>query len=194
KSLPGAVSQRYKIFDENQSPKIFDVEEERARVQEEEDLEVSGPDPYEGINLKRGTTGVFEIEDLVELLRREKGRDVFVCKVPPELKYVDYLCVTTALSVRHMRGLAEYVRKVYKMKRSPGDEIPKIEGANCRDWIAMDMGNIALHIFSANARKLYDLESLWSVGADYDPECNKPLDPLLEMLEQQTNLFDGVTK
>lgn len=52
KSLPGAVSQRYKIFDENQSPKVFDVEEERARVHEEEELEVTGPDPYEGINLE----------------------------------------------------------------------------------------------------------------------------------------------
>lgn len=30
------------------------------------------------------------------------------------------------------------------------------------------LGNIALHIFSSSARPLYDLETLWSVGPDYD--------------------------
>ncbi|XP_059614636.1 uncharacterized protein LOC132260498 [Phlebotomus argentipes] len=194
-ALPGAVSRRYQIFDESQSTKIFDVDEERARIQEEEEeIEITGPDPYEGINLERGKTGVFEIEDLVELLRREKGQDVFVVRVPPKFKYVDYLCFTTGLSARHMKGLAEFVRKVYKMKRSPGDQIPKIEGENSRDWIAMDMGNIAVHIFSAEARKLYDLESLWAVGPDFDPECNKPVDPLLAMLEQHSSRSDGVSK
>ncbi|GAB0090243.1 uncharacterized protein DMENIID0001_049460 [Sergentomyia squamirostris] len=193
KPLPGAVSQRYQVFDESQSPQIFDVEEERARAEEEEEVEIAGPDPYDGINLQRGKVGVFEIEDLAELLRREKGQDVFVIQVPREFKYVDYICITTALSVRHMRGLAEFVRKVYKLKRHPEDVIPKIEGINCKDWIAMDMGNIALHIFIADARRFYDLESLWTVGAEFDPECNKPVDPLLEMLEQQSSLLSGST-
>uniref|UniRef100_A0A1B0CTG2 Mitochondrial assembly of ribosomal large subunit protein 1 n=1 Tax=Lutzomyia longipalpis TaxID=7200 RepID=A0A1B0CTG2_LUTLO len=196
-ALPGAVSRRYQVFDENQSPTIFDVEEERARVLEEEEMEITGPDPYEGIDLSRGKTGVFEIEDLVELLRKEKGKDIFVCQLSPELKYVDYLCVATALSTRHMRGLAEFVRKVYKMKRHPEDKIPKIEGETCRDWIAMDMGNIALHIFSAQARKLYDLESLWTLGPEYDAECNKPIDPqhfhLMQLLGQNTTNL-GVSK
>ena len=32
------------------------------------------------------------------------------------------------------------------------------------DWLAMDMGNIALHLMEQHSRELYDLETLWSLG------------------------------
>lgn len=34
-------------------------------------------------------------------------------------------------------------------------------------------GNIALHIFSDKARDIYDLETLWAVGPEYDEQINK---------------------
>jgi len=36
------------------------------------------------------------------------------------------------------------------------------------------VGNIALHIFSHSAREHYDLETLWTVGSQYDNKSNKP--------------------
>lgn len=47
------------------------------------------------------------------------------------------------------------------------------------------VGNIALHIFSREARRKYDLDMLWSVGPKYDDEYNKE-DPVVEMLEKHT--------
>ena len=32
------------------------------------------------------------------------------------------------------------------------------------DWLAMDLGNIALHLMEQESRELYDLETLWSLG------------------------------
>lgn len=37
-------------------------------------------------------------------------------------------------------------------------------------------GNIALHVFSEKARKHYDLETLWSVGPEFDDKMNKKND------------------
>lgn len=111
-----------------------------------------------------GKTGVFDIEDLVEVLKRDNAENIFVCTVPNHLKYVDYMVVITARSFRHMKAIAEFVRKMYKMKRGKKDLIPKIEGKNSEEWMALDLGNIALHIFSAKTRKQYDVEMLWSVG------------------------------
>lgn len=133
-----------------------------------------------------GRTGVFEVEDLVTVLRLNNAENIFVCSVPKEVKYVDYICIVTGMSFRHMKGMAEFVRKIYKMKRNPTDIIPKIEGENSRDWMALDLGNIALHIFSETAREQYDLESLWAVGAKYDRECNKPDEPLVELFERHS--------
>lgn len=67
-----------------------------------------------------------------------------------------------------MIGMANFVRRVYKLKRNSKDVIPKIEGEKDKDWIAMDLGNIALHIFSKKARAHYDLESLWCLGEEYE--------------------------
>lgn len=130
--------------------------------------------------------GVFEIEDLVEVLKRDNAMDIFVCKVPEHLKYVDYMCVATVRSPRHMKAIAIFVRQMYKVKRNETDSYPTVEGKGSDDWIALDLGNIALHIFSREARKKYDIEQLWSVGSEFDAESNKPDDAVVEMFERHT--------
>lgn len=88
-----------------------------------------------------GKTGVFEIVDLVELLQRENSKDIFVVSVPENIRYVDYICIVTARSKRHILALSEFVRKVYKMKCNKTDLIPRIEGKDCDEWMALDLGN-----------------------------------------------------
>lgn len=96
------------------------------------------------------------------------------------------MVIITARSYRHMKAMAEFVRKMYKIKMVGGDRIPKIEGKSSDEWMAMDLGNIALHIFSEKVREHYDLEMLWSVGADYDTESNKPSDPIYDLFDQHS--------
>ncbi|KAH8398779.1 hypothetical protein KR222_003132 [Zaprionus bogoriensis] len=190
------VHNKYKVFRDEEASEIFDVEEVRyqERDQPMDDLH----DPFQGLNLKRGVRGVFDVEDLVELLRKENVDDIFVCFVPEELKYVDHLVVCSARSYRHMLATAEFVRRMFKIKRHKGDLLPRIEGEKSHDWMAMDLGatratrlkprlllichspagNIALHIFSPKAREEYDLESLWAIGSEYDHESQKPQNPL----------------
>ncbi|CRK95911.1 CLUMA_CG009357, isoform A [Clunio marinus] len=168
KEISGSASTKFQVF-KNETGIIFDIEEERKILEENEiEEEEQYSSAFEGINLNRGITGVFDIQDLVEVLRKENARDLFVVKVPSEIKYVDYICLVTGFSYRHMLGMAHFARKCYKMKRGPGDIIPKIEGEKSKDWIAMDLGNIALHIFSKSCRENYDLESLWCLGEEYE--------------------------
>ena len=41
------------------------------------------------------------------------------------------------------------------------------------DWVAMDLKNIALHLFTEQNREVYDLESLWSVGPEFDAKTRE---------------------
>uniref|UniRef100_A0A336MYU8 Mitochondrial assembly of ribosomal large subunit protein 1 n=1 Tax=Culicoides sonorensis TaxID=179676 RepID=A0A336MYU8_CULSO len=183
-----APLKKFQVFQDSEQI-ILDVEEER---QLREQQELSGEiQPLKqqriidmDISLERGLTGVFEIEEIVKILRKENGIDICVCKVPSELKYVDYIGVVTGRSHRHMIGMAEYIRRIFKLKRHKGDVLPRIEGANGRDWMAIDLGNIALHIFSHAARLNYDLESLWALGSQYDEACNQKEDENLGSLDK----------
>lgn len=182
-----APLKKFQVFHDSEQV-ILDVEEERQLREQQKAGSLEDQKPPliidMDISLERGLNGVFEIEEIVKLLQKENGIDICVCKVPPDLKYVDYICVVTARSSRHMTGMAEYIRRVFKMKRHRGDILPKIEGATGKDWMAMDMGNIALHIFSPAARYNYDLESLWALGAQYDETCNKKEDDKLTHLDK----------
>lgn len=180
-----APLKKFQVFHDSEQV-ILDVEEERQLREQQRPGNVDEHQPIidMDISYERGLTGVFEIEELVKLLQKENGIDICVCKVPPDLKYVDYICVVTGRSNRHMIGMAEYVRRVFKHKRHRGDILPKIEGATGKDWMAMDLGNIALHIFSHAARYNYDLESLWALGSQYDETCNRKQDHTLSHLDK----------
>ncbi|XP_033343011.2 ribosomal silencing factor RsfS-like protein, 312 isoform X1 [Megalopta genalis] len=183
RNLPGSLSNAYKVFDDKDAEIILDEEVEKETIQLE-DLQSKEEyyDPYEGINLERGVTGVYEIEDLVSLLHRENAKNIFVASVPPEFSYVDYIVIVTGISQKHSTALATFVRKVYKLKKCQTDFMPKIEGEKSKDWLALDLGNIALHIFSKSARILYDLETLWTVGPEYD--SNNKNDTDADIMEQ----------
>jgi len=58
-----------------------------------------------------------------------------------------------------MRALAE---EVDRMLREHGSRPLGIEGRGDSQWILHDFGDIVLHVFSPEARKLYDLEHLWA--------------------------------
>ncbi|CAH1117485.1 unnamed protein product [Phaedon cochleariae] len=176
------ITSKYKVFQDEDSEIILDLYEERLKYSNLLEEEEQDDSPYDGLNYERGKSGVFEIEDLVDVLKRENAIDIFVAKVPNEIKYVNFICIVSGKSQRHMQAIAQFVRRVYKMKRHQGDIIPKLEGENSKDWMALDLGNIALHIFSMEARIVYDLDSLWALGSEYDNEFNKP-EPVSEMLE-----------
>ncbi|KAG5315895.1 MASU1 protein, partial [Acromyrmex insinuator] len=173
-NLAGAMNVKYKVFHDEDADIIFDVSEEQQKILLEDlnKQEEKVHDPYADINLEHGVTGVFDIDQLVELLERDKAKNIFVASVPKEYAYVDYIIVVTANSQKHMNALATFIRKVYKLKRYQNELIPKIEGEKSKDWMALDLGNIALHILSGSAREHYDLETLWAVGSQYDDKSN----------------------
>ncbi|KAI9556929.1 hypothetical protein GHT06_016723 [Daphnia sinensis] len=144
---------------------LFD-EENWQRIGDSETVEEF--DEFQGISLQRGTTGIFDIEEFVEILNNQKLQDIVVIAVPSQLNYVDYMVITTGKSPKQMTAVAEFIRKLSKRRCLTTDPLPVIEGKNNKDWIALDLGNIALHIFSSKVRKIYDLETLWTCGPDFD--------------------------
>jgi len=136
------------------------------------------------INLERGKQGVFELDELVELLKSENAEDLCVIALPREIKYADHMVIVTARSPKHMLALGTFVRKRFKMKDlKRTDIIPKLEGQKTsKDWVALDLGNMVLHIFCYDAREYYDLETLWTVGPQFDDLVNEKDSEIVQLL------------
>lgn len=205
------MESRYDLFTDDSTTIILDIEEEREKLHSQPESEPNQDGKWiipKNISRERkryhnvinqkiqfnsfdfcfvetgGKTGVFDIDELVEVLKSDKARNICVLAIPPELKYVDYLCIVTAKSHRHMDAMSQFVRKMYKIKKNPKDLFIKVEGKDSKDWMAMDLGNIALHMLSDETRKKFDIEQLWAVGSEYDELSNQKEDSLLKLFNE----------
>jgi ribosome-associated protein len=88
-----------------------------------------------------------------------KGRATVVLDLAEVTPIVDYFVVTTATSRRQMHAVAEEVDRVLTAE---GEQRLGLEGYNSDSWILQDYGDIVLHVFTPEARALYDLERLWA--------------------------------
>lgn len=143
----------------------------------------------EDVNLNRGVSGVYDISELVAVLRFENAVDICAIEIPKELSYADYLVIASGRSTRHVKAIIEFVIKMHKRKKSLKDEFVKIQGRNSKDWMALDMGNIVLHVMLPDVRTRYDIESLWSVGEKYDRISQRREEPIMDALQKHLNFL-----
>lgn len=169
--------------------------EDFVNIAEAEEEEEAWQPP---VSLDRGKTGVFDVEELVRVVRAANAQDVVTVRIPDEINFADYMVIVTAKSQRHIAAIAADVKWIYKRKKSHMDRFVRVEGEGST-WYAMDLGNIILHIFMPAAREMYDLETLWTVGPKFDSKCIEQKDPYvftvdelpwLKELEQASNDTD----
>lgn len=93
------------------------------------------------------------------VLADTRGQDVLVLDLTNVTPIVDFFVIATGTSVRQMRSMAEEVHKVLKHE---GSRRRGSEGDVASPWLLQDYGDIVVHVFSQDARQLYDLEHLWA--------------------------------
>ena len=88
-----------------------------------------------------------------------RGKDTVVLDLTGLTPIVDFFVISTGTSQRQMHALADEVNRLLK-----ADDQPPLgrEGLPNSNWILQDYGDIVLHIFTEEARSLYDLEHLWA--------------------------------
>ena len=104
---------------------------------------------------------------IVKALDSKKAQDIRVIKIGDLTVIADYFVIANGTSTTHTRGLADEVD--YQL--SEKGETPKhMEGVDGSSWIAMDYGDIIVHVFYKDVRTQYNLEKLWSDGEQIDLE------------------------
>ncbi len=105
-----------------------------------------------------------QAEELVKVIEQvvdeRKGQNITVLDVRGKTTITDYMVLVTGTSERHARSLCQYVAEKVKQL---GVAHTGFEGQEGSDWVLLDLGDVILHVMTAQAREFYQLEKLWSV-------------------------------
>lgn len=99
------------------------------------------------------------IDVVVKVMEEKKGKDIVILDLRELKAFCDFFIICTMEIPLHGRAIADEID--YKLSAS-GIYPLNVEGYEDSEWILMDYGDVVIHIFTEGARKLYDLERLWS--------------------------------
>jgi ribosome-associated protein len=94
-----------------------------------------------------------------------RGEDTVVLDLTDVTPLFDYFVITTGRNRRQMHAIAEEVDRALT---EAGSERMGLEGYTESSWIVQDYGDVVLHVFTPEARELYDLEHLWADAGRVD--------------------------
>lgn len=110
-----------------------------------------------------------ELLNIVQtVLDERKGQHITTLDVRGKTSFTDYMVIATGTSDRHIKSLCDYVAEKAKEK---GFNPLGIEGDLGSDWVLLDLGDVIVHVMTAQSREFYQLEKLWSV--DYAKEVTQ---------------------
>jgi ribosome-associated protein len=96
------------------------------------------------------------------------GVDTVVLDLRELVDSFDALVVTSGHNDRQVRAIAEEVERLVELALEV--KPIRVEGLSDAEWVAMDYGDVIVHIFDDSAREYYDLEHLWSAAPALRPQ------------------------
>lgn len=106
------------------------------------------------------------IDYISQVIFDKKGFNILALDVRGISSLIDYLIIAEGHVDRHVQAICnEIVIKLKKKKK----RIPlHVEGIQEGDWVVIDYGDIAVHLFMPGMREKYQLEKLWKDGKIID--------------------------
>lgn len=95
------------------------------------------------------------VRTIVNILNSKKAENIIVFNLEQSDYFVDHVIVATSMAERHGQSLMMELKDRLKSK---GEEFLHIDESE--DWIAIDMGDIVVHIMSEEKREVFRLEEL----------------------------------
>lgn len=101
------------------------------------------------------------IQEIVQELDKNKAENIQTLDVKKISTFCETMIMATATSQRHARALANYL---HIKAKELGHAVLGEEGKADSDWVLVDLDEVVVHIMTADARRMYQLEKLWSTA------------------------------
>lgn len=110
------------------------------------------------------TDAAAEAEALLTRVRNsledDKAEEIAVVDLAGKTTLADYMVIASGRSSRQVAAIAEHLVERVKAAGLP---VLGVEGMRGAEWVAIDLGDVLVHVFQPKVRAFYNLEKLWSV-------------------------------
>ncbi|KAI1700696.1 ribosomal silencing factor during starvation domain-containing protein [Ditylenchus destructor] len=105
-------------------------------------------------------------ESVIELLRRERAKNIVCMKLDPNDGPFPYVILCTPYNHKHADVIAMEMRKFIKHNFFyPRGRLPA-KNPKMGDWYTFDLRNVMVHMMSDENRQKYDFETLFGIGPE----------------------------
>lgn len=105
------------------------------------------------------------VKELIEQsLDADKASDIVTIDLKDQTALADYMIIASGTSSRHVSALAQKIKTRLELRGVKG---MAIEGLSQCDWVAIDAGDVIVHLFRPEVREFYNIEKMWG---SFSPE------------------------
>lgn len=90
----------------------------------------------------------------------KQAEDLVILDIRPVSLLTEFFVIGTADNERQVKAVTDAV--VDALREEAGIKPVAIDGEPHSGWVLVDFGDLMVHVFDAEHRAYYDLESLWS--------------------------------
>lgn len=101
------------------------------------------------------------IDRIIEGIQEKKGKEIVIVDMLKLGNSIcDYFVICQGNSPTQVSAITDSIEDTVRIncKRKPY----AVDGLRNAQWVAMDYGDILVHIFLPDVRKFYDIEHLWA--------------------------------
>src|SRR6266481_3068995 len=108
-----------------------------------------------------------QVAQAIKAVESKKGEDVVILELDQASgAFTDYFIVCSGTNPRQIQAVSDEVQKELAQE---GQHPTSVEGYKQAERVLLDYLDFVVHIFSEQARKLYDLERLWKSASRLKP-------------------------
>lgn len=96
---------------------------------------------------------------IVKILDDKKAENIVVMDLEDKTSLAKYMIFATGRSTKNTSAIADYLSQ--EIKENTDFNII-MEGMGVGAWVALDVGDIIVHLFHEEARQHYKLEEFWT--------------------------------
>lgn len=103
---------------------------------------------------------------IMKSLDDDQAQDIVSIPLEGKSNIADHMVIAEGRSTRQVAAIAQKLAE--RVKQAGGEA--RIEGLANADWVLIDAGDVVVHLFRPEVRSFYNLERMWAVGEEAEPE------------------------